>query len=81
MKESPIKVKSYAFAVRIVRLFQWLCSKKNEYILSDCEELLRLLSSSIKTLREKSGMVCETLAEDSSYSDAPPTTFSPTLPS
>ena len=34
MRETPVKVKSYAFAVRIVRLFQWLCKHRNEYVLS-----------------------------------------------
>ncbi|MDD3544675.1 MAG: four helix bundle protein [Kiritimatiellae bacterium] len=122
MKESPTKTKSYAFSIRIVKLFQWLCTQKNERVLSkqllrcgtsiganvhetggaysekefivklqiaykealethfwirllhdteyidaathesllqDCDELLRLLSSSLKTLRHKWGMVCE----------------------
>jgi four helix bundle protein len=135
MKESPVKTKSYAFAVRIVKLFQDLCSRKDEFILSKqilrcgtsiganvheaggaysekeftaklqiaykealealfwlrllrdtdyiepseyesllagCEELTRLLSSSIKTLREKCGMVCEN-ADDFSYGTSFPT--------
>lgn len=127
MRETPVKVKSYAFAVRIVRLFQWLCKQHNEYVLSkqilkcgtsigvnveeaggaysekefaskiqigykealeahywlrllhdtdyietaafeslrtDCEELIRILSSITKTLREKNGCVCEASAFD-----------------
>lgn len=135
MKESPVKTKSYAFAVRIVKLFQDLCSRKNEFILSKqilrcgtsiganvheaggaysekeftaklqiaykealethywlrllrdtdyiaptecesllagCEELIRLLSSSVKTLREKCGMVCEA-TDDFSYVTPSPT--------
>ena len=122
MRETPIKTKSYAFAVRIVRLFQWLCKEKNEFVLSkkilrcgtsvganveeaggaysekdfsskiqiafkealetrywlrllhdtdfidatsfgsmyaDCDELVRLLSATTKTLREKAGSVHE----------------------
>jgi four helix bundle protein len=127
MKETPIKTKSYAFAIRIVRLFQWLCEHKNERILSrqilrcgtsiganieeasgsysekeflsklqiafkealetrywlrllhdteyigqpsfdsiysDCDELVRLLSATTKTLREKSLSVRETPGDD-----------------
>ncbi len=26
MKKTPVKTKSYAFAIRIVKLFQWLCA-------------------------------------------------------
>jgi four helix bundle protein len=122
MRQTPIKIKSYAFAVRIVRLFQWLCKERNESILSkqilrcgtsiganveeasgaysekefaskvqiafkesletrywlrllhdtdyidgsafqslyaDCDELVRILSATTKTLREKSNSVCE----------------------
>ena len=33
MRDTPIKTKSYAFAIRIVRLFQWLCKERNEYVL------------------------------------------------
>jgi four helix bundle protein len=143
MKDSPLKIKSYSFAVRIVRLFKWLCSEKNEYILSkqilrcgtsiganvheaggsystkeftsklqiaykealethfwlrllhdtdyiespafesilsDCEEILRLLSSSLKTLRETSGRVCEIPDENSLYSAPPPVPAPSTLP-
>lgn len=34
MKESPLKTKSYAFAIRIVRLSQFLQNEKREYVLS-----------------------------------------------
>ncbi len=37
--ESILKVKSYAFAVRVVDLNRYLCSKKNEFTLS--KQLLR----------------------------------------
>ena len=141
MRETPVKLKSYAFAVRIVRLFQWLCKNRNEYVLSkqilkcgtsiganveeaggsysekefaskiqigykealetrywlrllhdtdyietaafdslqaDCEELIRLLSSITKTLREKNGCLHESFDFDpaSIYSTA----MSPLLP-
>jgi four helix bundle protein len=33
-KESPLKVKSYAFGVRVVRLSQYLVSEHREYVLS-----------------------------------------------
>lgn len=39
MKESIVGVKSKAFAVRIVRLYQYLCEEKKEYVLS--KQLLR----------------------------------------
>jgi four helix bundle protein len=34
MKESQLKIKSYAFSVRIVRLCQYLNKEKKEYLLS-----------------------------------------------
>ena len=39
MKENVIKTKSFAFAIRIVKLFQFLQSDKKEYVLS--KQLLR----------------------------------------
>ena len=39
MKDNVVQVKSYAFAVRIVRLCQYLRSEKMEYVLS--RQLLR----------------------------------------
>jgi len=39
MKQNIIQEKSYAFAIRIVKLYQYLCSEKNEYVLS--KQLLR----------------------------------------
>jgi four helix bundle protein len=36
---SPLKDKSFAFAIRIVNLYKYLCSDKKEYILS--KQLLR----------------------------------------
>ena len=39
MKESIVESKSFEFAVRIVKLYQYLCEYKNEYVLS--KQLLR----------------------------------------
>ncbi|TDP59521.1 four helix bundle protein [Flavobacterium dankookense] len=39
MKENIIQSKSYAFAIRIVKVYQRLCSEKKEFILS--KQLLR----------------------------------------
>ena len=34
MQESIIETKSFRFAVRIVKLYQYLCEEKREYVLS-----------------------------------------------
>jgi four helix bundle protein len=39
MKENIIKKKSFDFAIRIVKLYQFLCAEKKEYVLS--KQLLR----------------------------------------
>lgn len=39
MKENIIQIKSYAFAVRIVKVYKYLCEEKKEYVLS--KQLLR----------------------------------------
>lgn len=39
VKENVVKEKSFRFAVRIVRLFQYLCQEKKEFVLS--KQLLR----------------------------------------
>ena len=39
MKQSIIENKSFNFAVRIVKLYQYLCNEKKEYVLS--KQLLR----------------------------------------
>ena len=73
MKESPTKTKSYAFAIQIaykealethfgIRLLhdaEYIAPDTHASMLNDCEELLRLLSASFKTLRQKCGMVGE----------------------
>ena len=32
--ENPIQTKSYAFALRIVKLYRYLCDEKKEFVLS-----------------------------------------------
>ena len=39
MPENVIKNKSFAFAIRIVKLYQFLCEAKKEFVLS--KQLLR----------------------------------------
>ena len=39
MRENIVKNKSFAFAVRVVKLYQFLCEQKKEYVLS--KQLLR----------------------------------------
>ena len=34
MKENVVQDKSYAFALRIVNLYRWLCEEKREFVLS-----------------------------------------------
>lgn len=50
MKESILKSKSFALAVRIVRLYKYLCEQKTEYVLS--KQVLRSGTS-------VGAMVCE----------------------
>ena len=39
VKENVIKIKSFAFAIRIVKLYQYLCDNKREFVMS--KQLLR----------------------------------------
>ena len=39
MQESIVEIKSFNFAVRIVKLYQYLCEEKKQYVLS--KQLLR----------------------------------------
>ncbi|PKP18865.1 MAG: four helix bundle protein [Bacteroidetes bacterium HGW-Bacteroidetes-15] len=39
MKENVIKTKSYAFALRVIKLYKFLCEEKREFVLS--KQLLR----------------------------------------
>lgn len=50
MKENSIKVKSFALAFRIVKLYQYLKSERNEYVL--CKQLLRCGTSIGAMVRE-----------------------------
>jgi four helix bundle protein len=43
MKENVIQIKSYAFAVKIVKVYKHLCENKKEYVLS--KQLLRSRTS------------------------------------
>lgn len=57
MRETPIKTKSYAFAVRIVKFFQWLCKEKNEFVLS--KQILRCGTSIGANVEEAGGAYSE----------------------
>src|SRR5690554_2792364 len=50
MRENVVKNKSFAFAVRIVKLYQFLCNQKKEYVLS--KQLLRSGTSVGAMIRE-----------------------------
>ena len=50
MKPNIVKEKSFAYAVRIVKLYQFLASEKNEYVLS--KQLLRSGTSVGAMIRE-----------------------------
>jgi four helix bundle protein len=50
VKENIIKIKSFAFAVRIVKLYKFLCSDKREFVLS--KQLLRSGTSVGAVIRE-----------------------------
>jgi four helix bundle protein len=50
MKENIIKTKSFSFSIRIVKLYQYLCSDKKEFVLS--KQLLRSGTSVGAMVRE-----------------------------
>jgi four helix bundle protein len=50
MRENIVKNKSFAFAVRVVRLYQFLCEQKKEFVLS--KQLLRSGTSVGAMIRE-----------------------------
>jgi four helix bundle protein len=50
MKENIVKSKSFAFAVRIVKLYQYLCNDRKEFVLS--KQLLRSGTSVGAMIRE-----------------------------
>ena len=39
MKKNVVQEKSYAFALRIVKLYRWLCETKKEFVLA--KQILR----------------------------------------
>ena len=50
MRENIVKNKSFVFAVRVVRLYQFLCDQKKEFVLS--KQLLRSGTSVGAMIRE-----------------------------
>lgn len=50
MRENIVKNKSFAFAVRVVNCYKWLCTEKKEYILS--KQLLKSGTSAGAMIRE-----------------------------
>jgi four helix bundle protein len=50
MRENVVKKKSFAFAVRVVKLYQYLCEQKKEFVLS--KQLLRSGTSVGAMVRE-----------------------------
>ena len=50
MKENVVKNKSFAFSVRVIKLYQFLCEQKKEYVLS--KQLLRSGTSVGAMVRE-----------------------------
>ena len=53
MKENIVQIKSYAFAVRIVKVYKYLCEEKKEYVLS--KQLLRSGTSIAANIEEAIG--------------------------
>jgi four helix bundle protein len=50
MRENIVKNKSFAFAIRVVKLYQFLCAEKKEFVLS--KQLLRSGTSVGAMVRE-----------------------------
>jgi four helix bundle protein len=50
MRENVVKTKSFLFAIRVVKLYQYLCSDKKEFVLS--KQLLRSGTSVGVMIRE-----------------------------
>lgn len=57
MKKNVVQEKSYAFALRIVKLYSWLCDEKREYVLS--KQLLRSGTSIGANVEEAIGGISE----------------------
>jgi four helix bundle protein len=54
-KDNPLKDKSYAFAVSIVKMYKYLCDKKHEYVLS--KQVLRSGTSIGANIVEANGAI------------------------
>ena len=54
-KDNPLKDKSYTFAVRIVKMYKYLCDKKHEYVLS--KQVLRSGTSIGANIVEANGAI------------------------
>ena len=54
-KDNPLKDKSYAFVVRIVYMYKYLCDKKHEYVLS--KQVLRSGTSIGASIVEANGAI------------------------
>ena len=54
-KDNPLKDKSYAFAVRIVKMYKYLCDKKHDYVLS--KQVLRSGTSIGANIVEANGAI------------------------
>jgi len=50
VKENVIKIKSFAFSIRIVRLYQYMCDNRKEFVMS--KQLLRCGTSVGALVRE-----------------------------
>lgn len=50
MRKNVVKEKSFAFAVRVVKCYKWLCSEKKEFVMS--KQLLRSGTSVGAMIRE-----------------------------
>jgi four helix bundle protein len=50
MKENVVKIKSFSFAIRVVKLYQFLCEQKREFVIS--KQLLRSGTSVGAMIRE-----------------------------
>ncbi len=57
MKKNVVQDKSFAFALRIVKLYRWLCEEKREYVLS--KQLLRSGTSIGANVEEAIGGMSE----------------------
>jgi len=56
-KENAVQEKSYSFALRIVKMYSWLCEEKKEFVLS--KQLLRCGTSIGSNVEEAIGGVSD----------------------